>query len=809
MENGMDELVGEFLVESFENLDQLDQDLVALEQDPRDLEVLKSIFRTIHTNKGTCGFLGYSKLESITHVGENLLSLLRDGVATVDAEIATALLQMTDAVRAILVQIETTQREGDGDYTALVATLDALQQRAKDGDAAPAPEAAPEAEAAPEPEDKRIGEMLVESGEVSEVDVTVGLINQEHGDERKLGEILVEAGAVEPQQVADALGEQQERSAALLAEGLEAVSGSDPRAQEVKSSVADTTLRVDVGLLDQVMTLVGELVLARNQILQYASTQDVEPAFANTTQRLNMITTELQAGVMKTRMQPIGNVWSKFPRVVRDLATQFGKRVRIEMEGKDTELDKTIIEAIKDPLTHIVRNSVDHGIETPEQRLAAGKPEEGVLFLHAYHEGGQVNIEIVDDGAGIDLERVKAKAVERGLVSAEQAARMNDREAVNLVFMPGLSTAQKVSNVSGRGVGMDVVRTNIEKIGGTLDMQTRHGHGTTIKVKIPLTLAIVPALIVSSGGDRYAIPQVSLLELVGLDGEQARKGIELVHGAPVYRLRGQILPIVYLNRELEIDDIADNVSLTIVVLKADDRQFGLVVDQVNDTEEIVVKPLSPQLKGIPAFSGCTIMGDGQVALILDVLGLAQRAHVVSELQEQQGVGDSSHRSGDAAGETQTLLVLQVGEDGRTAIPLSAVDRLEEFKHSAVEHTAGRDVVQYRGTILPLVDIGGTLGYMPSGTVSDTLQVVVYSETRSSQGAPCDAGPARMVGFVVERIVDIVEQVATVHQPSDRAGIVGSLVVQGAVTDLLDVEEIVHSLTPWYEQAAVEEVYSNA
>lgn len=762
MENGMDELVGEFLVESFENLDQLDQDLVALEQDPRDLEVLKSIFRTIHTIKGTCGFLGYSKLESITHVGENLLSLLRDGVATVDAEIATALLQMTDAVRAILVQIETTQSEGEGDYTQLVATLDALQQRAKDSDAAPTAEA---------DHDKRIGEMLVESGEVSEVDVTVGLINQEHGDERKLGEILVDQGAVEPRQVAEALVEQK----------------------EVRSAVADTTLRVDVGLLDQVMTLVGELVLARNQILQYASTQDVEPAFANTTQRLNMITTELQAGVMKTRMQPIGNVWSKFPRVVRDLAAQFGKRVRIEMEGKETELDKTIIEAIKDPLTHIVRNSIDHGIETPEVRRSVGKNEEGVLVLRAYHEGGQVNIEITDDGAGIDLERVKAKAVDRGLISPEQAQRMTDREAVNLIFLPGLSTAEKVSNVSGRGVGMDVVKTNIEKIGGTLDMQTRQGNGTTIKVKIPLTLAIVPALIVSSGGDRYAIPQVSLLELVGLDGDAARSGIELVHGAPVYRLRGQILPIVYLNRELDVADVSENGSVTIVVLKADDRQFGLVVDQVNDTEEIVVKPLSPQLKGIRAFSGCTIMGDGQVALILDVLGLAQKAHVISEVQEQQAVGDGSQRTGDKGRDTDTLLVLQVGDDGRTAIPLSAVDRLEEFKRDAIEHTAGQDVVQYRNTILPLVDIGATLGYMPSNEISDSIQVVVYSSG------------GRMVGFVVDRILDIVEEVATVHQHSDRPGIVGSIVVQGSVTDLLDIQEIIQSVAPWYERAEAAEV----
>jgi two-component system chemotaxis sensor kinase CheA len=780
MENGMDELVGEFLVESFENLDQLDQDLVSLEHNPNDPEVLKSIFRTIHTIKGTCGFLGFSKLESITHVGENLLSLLRDGVATVDAEIATALLAMTDAVRQILGEIEISEAEGDGDYTELVATLERLEERAKNGDVAPE-------------HDKRIGELLVEAGEATEVDVAVGLINQEQGDERPLGEILVEAGAVEPAQVAEALAEQK----------------------EVKSSVADTTLRVDVGLLDQVMTLVGELVLARNQILQYASTQGVEPAFANTTQRLNMITTELQAGVMKTRMQPIGNVWSKFPRVVRDLAAQFGKHVRIEMEGKDTELDKTIIEAIKDPLTHIVRNSIDHGIETPEARRAAGKPDEGVLFLRAYHEGGLVNIEITDDGAGIDLERVKAKAVERGLISADQAAKMGDREAVNLIFMPGLSTAQKVSNVSGRGVGMDVVRTNIEKIGGTLDMQTRHGEGTTIKVKIPLTLAIVPALIVSSGGDRYAIPQVSLLELVGLDGEQARTGIELVHGAPVYRLRGQILPIVYLNRELDVADIGEQNAMTIVVLKADDRQFGLVVDQVNDTEEIVVKPLSPQLKGIGAFSGCTIMGDGQVALILDTLGLAQRAHVVSEVQEQQAVANGAPRAGDNDGETQALLVLQVGDDGRTAIPLSAVDRLEEFGRTALEHTAGRDVVQYRNTILPLVDIGATLGYTPSAETSDTLQVVVYSQRgRAEGGADRRGGGAvsaqenRMVGFVVDHILDIVEQAGTIHQKSDRPGIVGSLVVQGAVTDLLDVAEIIESVAPWFETTATQEAMSN-
>ncbi len=447
MDDGMDELLGEFLVESFENLDQLDQDLVVLEQAPGDLEVLKSIFRAIHTMKGTCGFLGFGKLERVAHVGENLLSLLRDGVVTVDAEIADALLAMTDAVRAILVEIERTQQEGDADHDALVATLERLAERGTNPPAEAPAETPAEAPAETPDEtpdevpvgvehDRLLGEILVEEGGVSEVDVAVGLINQESGDARPIGEILVESGAVDAQQVVAALGEQRDNQ-----------------------GISDSSLRVDVGLLDQVMTLVGELVLARNQILQYASTQDVEPAFASTTQRLNMITTELQAGVMKTRMQPIGNVWSKFPRVVRDLASQFGKQVRIEMEGKDTELDKTIIEAIKDPLTHIVRNSIDHGIETPEARVAVGKPPEGVLVLRAFHEGGQVNIEIVDDGAGIDLARVKAKAVERGLVSAEAAGRMSDREATNLVFLPGLvdggEGVERVGPGGGDGCGPD------------------------------------------------------------------------------------------------------------------------------------------------------------------------------------------------------------------------------------------------------------------------------------------------------------------------------------------------------------------
>ena len=580
----MDDIVRDFLVESNENLDQLDRDLVTLEKNPAAREVLGSIFRTIHTIKGTTGFLGFPRLESVAHVGENLLSSLRDGRLLLDAEITTALLAMVDAVRGMLVNIETTGKEGEGDYAPLIETLTRLQNGEKNvsqvGPAAPpaatvplapavsaappasapavvppvppappvstAPVAPPAPVAAPpsaeepvrEPEPKepvpvpRMGEILVQSGVVKPEEVEEALQLQHEGDERPLGEILVGRGAAKPTAVREALQVQAEARA---------------------SALSDSNIRVDVGLLDKLMNLVGELVLARNQILQFSSTQQ-DTSFLNTSQRLNLITTELQEGVMKTRMQPIGNIWSKFPRVVRDLATACSKQIQIEMEGKETELDKTIIESIKDPLTHLIRNAVDHGVEAPEKRVAAGKPAQGRLSLRAFHEGGQVNIEISDDGAGIDLERVKHKALDKNLITPDQAPRMSDREILNLIFLPGLSTAEKVTNVSGRGVGMDVVKTNIEKIGGTVDIQSRFGHGTTLKIKIPLTLAIIPALIVTSARDRYAIPQVSLLELVRLEGEQARKGIEMIHGAAVYRLRGKLLPLVTLNHALQVED---------------------------------------------------------------------------------------------------------------------------------------------------------------------------------------------------------------------------------------------------------------
>jgi two-component system chemotaxis sensor kinase CheA len=741
----MDEIIKEFLVESNDNLDQLDHDLVELEKDPASHELLGRIFRAIHTVKGTSGVLGYGKLESVAHVGESLLSRMRDGKLVLNAEITTALLSMVDAVRQILGAIESTGAEGYGDYSGIIARLKELLE-----------------EKPVTPEASRMGELLMKNAAVSPAAIDAALEQQQAGDPRKIGEILVERGEVHPQAVLEALKSQS----------------------EVGSQVSGGSIRVDVNLLDKLMNLVGELVLARNQILQFTVTMN-DSNFLGTAQRLNLITTELQEGVMKTRMQPIGNVWNKFPRVVRDLAMQFGKQLRIEMEGSETELDKTIIEAIKDPLTHIVRNAVDHGIELPQQRMANGKPAEGRLTLRAFHEGGQVNIEIADDGAGLNLERLKQKAVERGMVSSEQATRMTEREITNLVFLPGFSTAQQVTNVSGRGVGMDVVKTNIEKIGGTVDVHSTAGQGTTLKIKIPLTLAIIPALVATSGGERFAIPQVSLLELVRLEGEQAQSGIEMIHGAPVHRLRGHLLPLVYLNQQLQLpEQTAARDAINIVVLQADDRQFGLVVDEINDTEEIVVKPLGKQFKSSSCFAGATIMGDGKVALILDVLGIAQMASVVTEVRERSAVELSARQAETVTGR-DAWLVFGVGANRRMAIPLSMVSRLEEFAAESVERSGRHMVVQYRGQIMPLVDVAEELSLGSRDAAKQTLQVIVYTES------------GKRVGLIVDRIIDIVEQAVATGDGEEAGNTIGSAVIQERVTDLLNVHGLVaaHALRP--------------
>ncbi len=698
------ETIREFLVESHENLSRLDQDLVALEKHPDDRDLLGSIFRTIHTIKGACGFLAFSTLEAITHQAETLLSQLRDGKRDLTPELVSLILETVDATRKVLAAIEISGKEGDELFEDLTERLRIAAQLT------------PEAEA------------------------------------------VAKKNSPEPER-------EEERA----------------RKEDIArpSAAVDANIRVGVGLLDKLMDLVGELVLTRNQILQF-NVEREDPTLNATSQRLNLITTELQEGVMKTRMQPIGVVWNKLPRVVRDMAMSLGKQIHLQMDGAETELDRTIIEAIKDPLMHVIRNSCDHGIETAEARIQAGKAAQGTLTLRAYHEGGQVNIEIADDGAGIDVVRVKRKAVENGLLRQEQADKLSDREAVNLIFMPGFSTAREVTNFSGRGVGMDVVKSHIEKIGGVVDVFSRTGEGATVKIRIPLTLAIIPGLVITSGGERFVIPQVSLLELIRLEADQTGKHIEYVHGTPVYRRRGSLLPITYLNQVLGLKTAESGEAVSMVVLQAEDRQFGLVVDGINDTQEIVVKPLGKQLKGLTLYAGATIMGDGRVALILDVLGIGQCSGILTEFLEQGRAAGQQRTQSDL--EQQRLLLFRAGSFGRLAVPLSLVARLEEFPRSGIERASGGEVVQYRGQILPLVSLRRVLEPdAPEPDESpDPVQVVVFNDRDSS------------VGMVVDEILDVTEDAVTVRQESDRAGLLGSAVVGKQVTDFLDLNEVIRA-----------------
>ena len=523
-----DEAVREFLIESNENLAKLDRELVELEQNPGDTNLIASIFRTIHTIKGTSGFFGFSILGSITHIAESILSQVRDKQRELTPEIVSLILETVDAVKAVLTAIESNGSEGQDVYQELRERLTAVHKACGSLASAAAASASPVSQPA-----------------------------------KKEASVTASQPSV-PTPPTLPTPPLQAESSPPVNETLHNETAHKDKEQEAVSSavrtstIGDSTIRVDVTLLDKLMNLVGELVLARNQILQVSASQD--SAFTTTSQRLNLITTELQESVMKTRMQPIGVVWDKLPRVVRDLAASCGKKIQIEMDGAETELDKTIIEAIKDPLTHIVRNSCDHGIEMPQLRVQKGKSPQGRLALRAFHEGGHVIIEIADDGAGIDVEKIKAKALSKGLIRAEQLTHLSEREGLNLIFLPALSTAETVTSISGRGVGMDVVKTNVEKIGGSVDLSSTVGEGTTIRIKIPLTLAIIPGLVVtlrapdgdSSAEERFVIPQASLLELIRLEGEQARSQVENVHGTPVYRRRGNLLPLVYLNRVLQV-----------------------------------------------------------------------------------------------------------------------------------------------------------------------------------------------------------------------------------------------------------------
>ena len=559
----------------------------------------------------------------------------------------------------------------------------------------------------------------------------------------------------------------------------------DRHTSQKTASIADSSIRVSVSLLDRLMNLVGELVLARNQITQVSNHVDNAVLMASS-QRLDLVTTELQQGVMKTRMQPIGVVWNQLPRQVRDLSSTFGKQIRLEMEGAETELDKTIIEAVKDPIAHIVRNCCDHGIEMPAARQDAGKPPAGRIWLRARHESGQVVIEIGDDGAGINTTKLRAVARDGGRYTPDQLERMSEDEVMNLIFVAGLSTAKDVTKISGRGVGMDVVRTNVERIGGTVDLASQAGAGSTIRLRIPLTLAIIPGLLVSAKiGDLILpliIPQASLAELVRVD--EGDRSLESIQDRQVYRLRGKLLPVVHLTEVLGLRERGTRQpgAKNMVVVQAEDRQFGLIVDDLHDTEEIVVKPLGHHLKSLTCYAGATILGDGRVALILDVAGLSLMANVF--VSARQTDSNQALRAAETAGQ-ETLLLLRAGHSGQLAIPLARVSRLEEFPSSRLEVSAGGTAVQYRDGILPLVPLAELLGCKDSTSSQPGMVRTIVLERGG-----------RIAGLVVDEICDIVQSRVELLNGSRQFGLKGSAVVNHCVTDLLDTDPLLTAAFAW-------------
>lgn len=808
----MDDLISEFIDETVESLSELDMDLVKLEQDPENEELLGKIFRLMHTIKGTCGFLGLPRLEKTAHAAENLLDLFRSGEMDVTQTSMTLLFMSIDRVRYLVSELEQNAKEPEGDDQDIISEIEAeIAQNAKGGGEASADLAA-EAEA------------LMNEG--------AALEDEAASNTKAKSEQNNATSEPEPDDTKNEEDTSETKS--------ESEKETKPKPDIAKKSLkappekSPEFLRVQMTVLEDLINMVSELVLTRNQLLQLIRLEEDSPASAPL-QRLNRVVSDLQEGVMKTRMQPIGNAWSKLPRIVRDLSMELNKKINLDMQGEDTELDRQVLEMIKDPLTHMVRNSCDHGIETPEVRTAAGKPEAGTITLKAYHEGGFIIVEIVDDGKGLDGRKIGEKAVEKGLIEADKLENLTDKQLLQNIFKAGFSTADQVTNVSGRGVGMDVVRSNIEKIGGTIDMESKPGKGTGFKIQIPLTLAIISGLIVEIDGLRYAVPQLNIQELVRIQSDDDKEKIEKIDNRPVFRLRDKILPlidsktlfgtaahletlmdrapdelkdvvsdIVQASQDISDDQEAHkkeeemtNPSLEnnakekqtpkkhiqfenklIAVMNSGSSYFGLVVDAIHDMEEIVIKSISSVLQDTGIFAGNTILGDGQVIMILDPAGIARHFEVASNL----GAPEANAKA-DADGNAEKLeervamLVFKAGSETPKAIPLALISRLQQFDIKQVTESGDKIVAKYDGDLMPLyfTDTDG------QKLETDTVTTLVLAD---------DVSDASM-GLIIEEVIDIIEDTLDLTNSTARPGVMGTVTLDDMVVDVLDIAHYLH------------------
>jgi len=745
----MDDLLRDFVIETAENIDVVDNELVRFEQDPNNKAIIAQIFRLVHTIKGTCGFLGLPRLEALTHAAETVIDRFRDG-APVTRPAVTLILSTIDRIKLIMAELDRAMAEPEGEDRDIIEALEGLSRAeaaaAKSGLIAPAT-------------DVTVGTLTYQ---VLERELRPGEVSLDEL-ERAFRETDPEESEFTHGTLAKA-GLAQERPAPARSEPEEPSAGdAAPRAANI---------RVPIETLEHLMTMVSELVLTRNQLLEIARRDDAI-AFKAPLQRLSHVTAELQESVMKTRMQPIGAAWAKLPRLIRDLCEELGKDIDLQMSGAETEIDRQLLELIKDPILHMIRNAVDHGIEQAADRVKAGKPEKGRIKVAAAQEGGYITLTIADDGRGLDLARIRRKAATLGLIGEADAFRITDQQAAKFIFHPGFSTADKLTNISGRGVGMDVVRTNIEQMGGAIDVKTQLGQGTAILIKIPLTLAIAAALIVESAGQRFALPQVAVVELVR-PGGSAEARVEHIHSAPVLRLRERLLPLLDLGRTLGMRAAQPTnwEQAFIVVCQVGSLAFGIVVDGVLQTEEIVVKPVSAHIRHIPCYSGATILGDGAVIMILDPNGLARNVGAVAEAHND----NSADVAAATGAEALAMLVFKAGEGGPKAVPLAMVTRIEEIPVDRIETASGGLVVQYRGRLMRLVRLGDDTILRREGA----QPVLVFGRA----DAP--------IGLVVDEIVDIAEDAIEIGGGA-RPGVLGTAVVRERATDIIDVAHFVPGL----------------
>ncbi|MEP0232187.1 hybrid sensor histidine kinase/response regulator [Roseibium sp.] len=775
----MDDLLREFITETNESLDVVDVELVKFEQEPNNATILNNIFRLVHTIKGTCGFLGLPRLEGIAHAAETLMGKFREGVP-VTPEAVSLILSSIDRIKDILGELEAAEgEEPTGDDSDLISELERMSMSAEaavSGGEAAAPAEEPEAAADVLPEQTM--ERELRPGEVSLDDLERAFRETEIEVEVADGEAEAPAAAEEAAAPVEAAAPAKvEAPAKPAAKKAEKAQDEPAEKKAGGSSVSNQSIRVAVDTLEHLMTMVSELVLTRNQLLEIVRRHE-DSEFKVPLQRLSNVTAELQEGVMATRMQPIGNAWQKLPRIVRDLSQELEKPIELEMIGADTELDRQVLEMIKDPLTHMVRNSADHGLEMPAERREAGKQDKGTITLAAYHEGGHIIIEVRDDGKGLDVDKIKDKVLERGLATEAEIDKMSDAQIHKFIFAAGFSTAAAVTSVSGRGVGMDVVRNNIELIGGTVDLRSTPGKGSSFIIKIPLTLAIVSTLIIEAAGDRFAIPQLSVVELVRVQHNSEHR-IERIKDTPVLRLRNKLLPLVHMSQLLgiyegeDIEKAIDDDNGFIVVMQVGSQTFGVVVDGVFHTEEIVVKPMSTMLRNLNMFSGNTILGDGSVIMIIDPNGVASAmaSHASSAVAEQsEEEAEDLTRKAHTSQSSISLLLFRAGAPEPKAVPLSLVTRLEEFEVSKIERSNGRDLVQYRGALMPLVYINDGDQHKLEGT----QPMLVFSDS------------GRSMGLVVDEIVDIVEDNMNIEVGSERPGVLGSAVIKDRATEIIDL-----------------------